>query len=233
VGTAPLSGSIAVDVGAHTIKVRTPDGATATQNMTVLAGQTQAARLALTKVVPAAKRVLRFGGASFAHFVHGQRTPQGAVSSTGTADRDPPCFTVRHDDSSRNVTETDAECTPASGAANARSNGTPATADDALRLAIKLAIDAEDYERASAELGSHALECDALVVEDRNDLELAAQGGHVASKSREQVVITPFELRELGLCHLRDFRNLGLSLSRLLAKLAQLHREHLTTNLSV
>jgi hypothetical protein len=64
-------------------------------------------------------------------------------------DHDPPCFTVRQDDSSGNVTETGAECTSASGWVNARLNGTPASADDALRLGIKLAIDAEDYERAS------------------------------------------------------------------------------------
>jgi len=56
---------------------------------------------------------------------------------------------VRQDDSSGNVTETGAECTSASGWVNARLNGTPASADDALRLGIKLAIDAEDYERAS------------------------------------------------------------------------------------
>jgi hypothetical protein len=69
------------------------------------------------------------------------------------ADRDPPCFTVRHDDSSRNVTETRAECMCAPPAAETLSKEQPqpcTSADGALRFAIKVAIDAEDYERASA-----------------------------------------------------------------------------------
>jgi hypothetical protein len=67
-------------------------------------------------------------------------------------DRDPACFTVRQDDSSGNVTETGAECTCASRVAEPRSEQAPASVDEALRLTIKLAIDAEDYDRASAVL---------------------------------------------------------------------------------
>jgi hypothetical protein len=43
VGTAPLSGPVAVSVGAHTIEVRTPNGATSTQSVTVIAGERKVA----------------------------------------------------------------------------------------------------------------------------------------------------------------------------------------------
>ena len=66
-------------------------------------------------------------------------------------DRDSACFTVRQDDSSRNVTEKHVEgkdiLPPAETAASPQ---VPATSDGALRLAIKLAVDAGEYERAGA-----------------------------------------------------------------------------------
>jgi|HubBroStandDraft_1064217.scaffolds.fasta_scaffold01296_10 hypothetical protein len=43
VGMAPLSGPVAVNVGAHTIEVRAPNGATSTQSVTVLAGERKVA----------------------------------------------------------------------------------------------------------------------------------------------------------------------------------------------
>ena len=69
---------------------------------------------------------------------------------TSAPDRDPRCFTVRRDDSSGNVTETGAECTCASRVAASSSERIPTSVDDALRLAIKLVIDAKDYDRAGA-----------------------------------------------------------------------------------
>jgi hypothetical protein len=54
---------------------------------------------------------------------------------------------VSPDDSSRNVTEKRAEFNPANATA---AEPPPATSDDAIKLAIKLAVDAGDYERASA-----------------------------------------------------------------------------------
>jgi hypothetical protein len=56
-------------------------------------------------------------------------------------DREPPCFTVRQDDSSRNVTEKRADYT---------GSGIPRTSDEAIHLAIKLALDAGNYDGASA-----------------------------------------------------------------------------------
>ena len=53
-------------------------------------------------------------------------------------DRDVPCFPLSPDDSSRIVTKTRAKCTEA-----------PTTSEGALRLAIKLAVDAGEYERAA------------------------------------------------------------------------------------
>ncbi len=54
VGTAPLSGPVAVNVGAHTINLRAPNGATHTQSVTVLAGET---RVAESETTPPAKPV--------------------------------------------------------------------------------------------------------------------------------------------------------------------------------
>ncbi|HEV3189302.1 MAG TPA: hypothetical protein VGY54_02335, partial [Polyangiaceae bacterium] len=64
---------------------------------------------------------------------------------TSVTDRDPPCFTLRHDDSSGNVTGTHAGCTWH--AAESLSNGQPPAStspDDVLRFAIKVALDAGD-----------------------------------------------------------------------------------------
>jgi hypothetical protein len=66
------------------------------------------------------------------------------------ADRDPACFTVRQDDSSRIVTRESAECTCGASGSKHRTSAVPANADEALRLAIKLAVDAGEFERASA-----------------------------------------------------------------------------------
>jgi hypothetical protein len=66
------------------------------------------------------------------------------------AGRDPACFTVPQDDSSGNVTPARAECTHASEGVDASPKVAPMSADEALRLAIKLAVDAGDYERAAA-----------------------------------------------------------------------------------
>ena len=63
------------------------------------------------------------------------------------------CFTVRQDDSSGNVRRLCAECTgslPSS--RSAASLEVPATSEEALRLAIKLAVDAGEYERAAGVL---------------------------------------------------------------------------------
>jgi hypothetical protein len=63
------------------------------------------------------------------------------------------CFTVRQDDSSGNVRGVCAECTgslPSS--PTAASPEVPATSEGALRLAIKLAVDAGEYERAAGVL---------------------------------------------------------------------------------
>jgi hypothetical protein len=51
VGTAPLSEPIAVEIGAHTIKVRAPDGTTDAQSVTVLRGEREVARF--VRAVPA------------------------------------------------------------------------------------------------------------------------------------------------------------------------------------
>jgi hypothetical protein len=66
-------------------------------------------------------------------------------------DRDPACFTVLQDDSSRKVTGNDAECTGSSTVpeTTARSQG-PVTSDEALRLAVKLAVDEGDLDRVAA-----------------------------------------------------------------------------------
>jgi hypothetical protein len=60
-------------------------------------------------------------------------------------DRDLACFSLSPDDSSRNVTVKGAEYSDAS-----EPRAEPLTSDEAIRLAIKLAVDAGDYERAAA-----------------------------------------------------------------------------------
>jgi hypothetical protein len=58
-------------------------------------------------------------------------------------DHDPLGFTVLQDDSSRNVTKQDVEC-------NGLAQQVPTSSEGALRLAINLAIDAGEYDRAAA-----------------------------------------------------------------------------------
>ena len=80
-------------------------------------------------------------------------------SGTQGVDRDPACFSLLQDDSSRNVTENSAERTdardPAGGSPEHevepidQGAHAPTTSDEALRLAIKLAVDAGEYERAA------------------------------------------------------------------------------------
>jgi hypothetical protein len=63
------------------------------------------------------------------------------------------CFTARQDDSSGNVRRSCAHCTgPLPSPRTAASPEVPATSEDALRLAIKLAVDAGEYERAAGVL---------------------------------------------------------------------------------
>ena len=70
------------------------------------------------------------------------------------AKSDHACFSVPSDDSSGIVTEKRAECTDReTGEQAAAEREVPRTSDDALRLAIKLAIDAGEYERAAVVLG--------------------------------------------------------------------------------
>ena len=66
-------------------------------------------------------------------------------------DRDPACSSVLQDDSSRKVTGNDAECTGLSTVPEtvARSQ-IPATSDEALRLAVKLAVDEGDFDKVAA-----------------------------------------------------------------------------------
>jgi hypothetical protein len=81
-------------------------------------------------------------------------------SGSQGVDRDPGCFSLLQDDSSRNVTEKPVEhtdlCDLGGGApehevgpADDRGARAPTTSDQALRLAIKLAVDAGEYERAA------------------------------------------------------------------------------------
>jgi hypothetical protein len=76
-------------------------------------------------------------------------------------DHDPACFTVHRDDSSRNVTAESGERADSRdvagdaapngiGSVDARGALVPTTSDEALRLAIKLAVNAGEYERAAA-----------------------------------------------------------------------------------
>ena len=76
-------------------------------------------------------------------------------------DQEPACFTVRHDDSSRKVTTVDVEYSaPCAGAelgvhrdverSSGRDSDTRTTSTEALRLAIKLAVDEGEYDRAAA-----------------------------------------------------------------------------------
>jgi hypothetical protein len=59
------------------------------------------------------------------------------------------CFTVRRDDSSGNVRRSCVDCMgPLPSSRTAASPEVPATSEEALRLAIKLAVDAREYERA-------------------------------------------------------------------------------------
>jgi hypothetical protein len=53
VGTTPLSEPIAVEIGAHTVKVRAPDGATFSQSVTVLRGEKELVRVARAASAPA------------------------------------------------------------------------------------------------------------------------------------------------------------------------------------
>ena len=63
------------------------------------------------------------------------------------------CFTVRQDDSSGNVRRSCAECTgPLPSSRTTASLEVPATSEEALRLAIKLAVDAGESEWAAGVL---------------------------------------------------------------------------------
>ena len=63
------------------------------------------------------------------------------------------CFTVRRDDSSGNVRRPCAHCTGSLPASRiAASPEVPATSEEALRQAVKLAVDAGEYERAAGVL---------------------------------------------------------------------------------
>jgi hypothetical protein len=90
--------------------------------------------------------------------------PPCTPSAETEPDCDPACFTLRQDESSPSVTEKRAVRTDPRGpvGACARSQvapeveltsspreAPPTTSDDALRLAIKLAVDAGEYHRAS------------------------------------------------------------------------------------
>jgi hypothetical protein len=80
-------------------------------------------------------------------------------SGSQGVDRDPGCFSLAQDDSSRNVTANSAERTdsrdPAGGSPEHvvgpidQGAHAPTTSDEALRLAIRLAVDAGEYERAA------------------------------------------------------------------------------------
>jgi hypothetical protein len=59
------------------------------------------------------------------------------------------CFTARQDDSSPIVTEKRAERNDPAAMLASGSAHTPMTSDEALRLAIKVAVDAGDYDRAT------------------------------------------------------------------------------------
>ena len=63
---------------------------------------------------------------------------------------DPACFAVIRDDSSGNVSDERPNGARAVPDVEAVTGPAPTTADEALRLAIKLAVDAGDYERAGA-----------------------------------------------------------------------------------
>ncbi len=71
----------------------------------------------------------------------------GATEGVDGGDRDPRGLPLLPDDSSRNVTAKAAECNEASASP---SEPSPTTCDDAIKLAIKLAVDAGEYERAAA-----------------------------------------------------------------------------------
>ncbi len=53
IGTTPLDGPVFVEAGAHTVKLKGPDGAAETQSVSVLAGQQQTARFGKGATVPA------------------------------------------------------------------------------------------------------------------------------------------------------------------------------------
>ncbi len=63
---------------------------------------------------------------------------------------DPACFTVIRDDSSGNVSDGGPNGARAGRDVEAVTGPASMTADEALRLAIKLAVDAGDHERAGA-----------------------------------------------------------------------------------
>jgi hypothetical protein len=66
---------------------------------------------------------------------------------------DPACITVHSDDSSRSVTEKAVEYTePPNPGQGVGGSQVPTTSDDALRLAVKLAVDAGEFDRAAAVL---------------------------------------------------------------------------------
>jgi hypothetical protein len=101
------------------------------------------------------------GGEAFETGANGLREPEASQQSealrdvapsdpTPVAGRDPACFTARRNDSSGNVLGKRAERTHAYDGAGAPLTDASMSADEALRLATKLAVDAGDYERAEA-----------------------------------------------------------------------------------
>jgi hypothetical protein len=71
----------------------------------------------------------------------------GASEGPADQDRDPGCFPVLPNDSSRNVTANGAEC---SDPRTSDHEPSPTTSDAAIKVAIKLAVEAAEYERAAA-----------------------------------------------------------------------------------
>ena len=76
-----------------------------------------------------------------------------AASAAAGAGADSPCVTLGRDESSRIVAAPAAVRTSAEGPEATGAAGIPRTGDAALRLAIKLAVDEGDFDRAAALLG--------------------------------------------------------------------------------
>jgi hypothetical protein len=111
-------------------------------------GKTRASGAPAAGLEPATRRLT--GGRSVAQG-ESLRHP-GSLEEGEGAHPDPPCFTVLHDDSSRNVTGKCVECTECRRSFRVvldEARSWPSTSEDALRLAIKLAVDAGECHRAA------------------------------------------------------------------------------------